>query len=343
MIAFVLSGGGNRAAIQVGALQVLFEHGIYPDMLVGTSAGAINAAYLAPDPCRERLDELAQLWRKVTKDDVYPGNRLRVLWRLLTRKESVYPNDRWQRFLERHIEVRRFAEIKAVKLYIVAAELDSGAMRLFGQNGEESVLDALMASTALPPLHPPWRLGEERCIDGGTVANLPVRVAVEKGAKVIYALHAVNPLPPASQLRDLFNIANQAVGTLLRQQLVSDLERTALHHGVELHHIQLTPPLQPAFWDFSHATELIEAGRQAAEAYLAAYGSPRPGVHQRIGDFLARMGTGSLRKSKEWITGFFTENHQDLLFRTAGSSHFSRSEAAEAATTNAFRREQEGG
>ena len=77
MLAFVLSGGGNRGALEVGALRVLVERGIRPEMLVGTSAGAVNAAMVASDPTLEGMQRLVNAWREVTKYDVYPGNHLK--------------------------------------------------------------------------------------------------------------------------------------------------------------------------------------------------------------------------------------------------------------------------
>ena len=70
MIAFVLSGGGNLGALQVGALLVLMAEGIYPDMLVGTSAGAVNAAFLASDPTLEGVERLAEIWKRIKKDNI---------------------------------------------------------------------------------------------------------------------------------------------------------------------------------------------------------------------------------------------------------------------------------
>lgn len=110
MVAFVLSGGGNRGALQVGALQALFECGIVPDILVGTSADAVNAAYIATKPTLEGTQELAEIWQRLTKEDVCPGNRLTILWRIIARRDSLFPNANFLRFIELHASsgVERF-------------------------------------------------------------------------------------------------------------------------------------------------------------------------------------------------------------------------------------------
>ena len=86
----------------MGALQALFERGIVPDILVGTSAGAVNAAYMATKPTLEGAQELAQIWQRRTKEAVYPGNRLTILWRSITRRNTLFPNANFLRFIEIH-------------------------------------------------------------------------------------------------------------------------------------------------------------------------------------------------------------------------------------------------
>jgi ribosomal protein S18 acetylase RimI-like enzyme len=94
VIAFVLSGGGPRGALQAGALQVLLEKGIRPDLIVGTSAGAINAAYLGIDPTPGGAQHLGELWQRLTKNHVFPGGMLRAAWNLLSRRNGLYSSDR---------------------------------------------------------------------------------------------------------------------------------------------------------------------------------------------------------------------------------------------------------
>ena len=71
--AFVLSGGASLGALQVGMLRALYERGVVPDLLVGTSAGALNAAFVASRPqSRASIDQLARIWRDLHREDVFP-------------------------------------------------------------------------------------------------------------------------------------------------------------------------------------------------------------------------------------------------------------------------------
>ena len=79
----VFSGGGSLGAAQVGALQAMFEAGIVPDAVVGCSVGAINAAYVAVDPTRERAVALEGVWRSMSRREVFPDGRFRVARRLV--------------------------------------------------------------------------------------------------------------------------------------------------------------------------------------------------------------------------------------------------------------------
>jgi NTE family protein len=270
MLAFVLSGGGNRGPLEVGALQVLLEHGIVPQMLVGASAGAINAAFLSVEPTIDTATGLGNLWQKVEKKHVFQGNRFTMLWRLLTGKDSLYRNQSFQRLIAENLRpgVERFGDITAVRLYIVATRLDTGQARVFGHDPGERLIDAIMASTALPPFLPPWRCGDELLVDGGISADLPVRVAVSQGATEIYALHLVDAPRTGQQIRGLFSIAEQTINTVLSRQLQMDLEESESTKGVTLHYVPLTGFYGLPLWDFSHAEEMIEGGRQQMEEYL---------------------------------------------------------------------------
>lgn len=272
MLAFVLSGGGNRGPLEVGALQVLLERGIVPDMLVGTSAGAINAAFLAIDPNPGTAHDLGRTWLTAYEEGVFRRHRLTMLWRFMTGKDSLYSNEGLRCHVERSLPAgkTRFADVQAVKLFIVATRLDTGEARVFGHDPEELLLDSIMASTALPPFFPPWACGDELLIDGGISADLPVRIAVAEGATEIYALHLVDAPPEGRQIRGLLSIAEQAINTVLSRQLQMELQASENIKGVTLHYVPLTGFYGFPLWDLSHAQEMIDEGRRQMEEYLQA-------------------------------------------------------------------------
>ena len=272
MLAFVLSGGGNRGPLEVGALQALLERGIVPDMLVGTSAGAINAAFLATDPSPDTARELGRTWLTANEEGVFRRHRLTMLWRFVTGKDSLYSNEGLRCHVERGLPpgIKRFADMQTVKLFIVATKLDTGEARVFGHDPEELLLDSIMASTALPPFFPPWACGDELLIDGGISADLPVRIAVAEGATEIYALHLVDAPQEGRQIRGLLSIVEQAINTVLSRQLQMELQESEHIKGVTLHYVPLTGLYGFPLWDLSHAQEMIDEGRRQMEEYLRA-------------------------------------------------------------------------
>jgi NTE family protein len=177
--------------MQVGALRALLEHNILPDALVGCSVGALNAAYLSRAVSVDQLDIAAEVWRQVSKRIVYPGGRMSILWRVATGQDSLHDNRAFYQFLQDSgcTPALTFGAVDGARLYVTATNLRTGRLHVFGDSPNDRVLDALMASTALTPLHPPWEINGERYVDGGTVTPLPLRVAIERGATDIWALH----------------------------------------------------------------------------------------------------------------------------------------------------------
>ena len=303
MLAFVLSGGGNRGALEVGVLQVLFERGIRPQMLVGTSAGAMNAAYIATNPTLEGAQELAELWLKLTKEDVYPGNYLTMAWRLMRGKDSLFPNGNLKRFVEAHMPpgVRCFGDIKGVRLYITATNLNTCRLEVFGDDPSVPLVDALMASAAIPPYFPPWNYNGWQYVDGGVTANLAVDVALERGATEIYAIHVAGS-EMRSSVRGLPSIASQSIAAMLSHQLQRELEEAATRPGVTIHYIKLEAFQSLSFWDFDHAAEMIEEGRRVMEEYMR---SPKPLAAPRA---LPQWVIQPLWRVERWLDGLLVRN-----------------------------------
>jgi len=266
-VAFVLSGGGNYGALQVGALQVLLEAGIRPDMLVGTSAGALNAAFLATDPTPAAAQRLGEIWCSVCPQDVGAHGNLVMLRRLLTNKISIYDSRRLAHFLEAHIPagVVTFGDLE-VRAYAVAVRLPEGALRVFGDVSTDRLLDGMMASSAIAPFYPPWPCDGALYVDGGVLSKLPLMVAVERGATEIYALDVQDALGSLGESPGMIEVTGQTISLMLAQQVEAE-EALVRRRRIPLHTISLDHGGLP-FWDFDHAADLIVRGRAAAEAAL---------------------------------------------------------------------------
>src|SRR5512143_558254 len=271
MRAFVLSGGANYGAQQVGALQALLEHAIQPDMVMGVSAGALNAVWLAAHPTVAGMQELVRIWCEDAGTTIPSVGPLTALLRLLGGRDSLLSNDSFLQFLRRWSFVEStFGEFTSPRLYTVAANYDTGVLHVFGDDPEDRILDGLMTSTAMPPFYPPWEVGGVLYIDGGVTSYLPLQAAVARGADEIFALRlghdfalAHGPIP-----RNVLSIGAQAISLLIAQQARLEIEAVRRDRSVRLHLINLYTDGDPGLWNFARAAELIAAGRRIAEDYL---------------------------------------------------------------------------
>jgi NTE family protein len=289
MRAFVLSGGGNLGPLQIGAVRALFEHDIYPNMLVGCSAGAINAVQIAREPSLGGVDAIAAFWGRTRMRDVYPGPRIKALFRFLTGKDSLFCNRRFYEMFQRYglTPAHTFANFPSIPLYITATDLRTGLLHVFGDDPNDRILDALMSSTALTPFHPPWEVNGERYIDGGTLTSLPIRTALERGADEIYALHIRDTTKDVTEprsVRGVVGVINRSVDTMLRSQVQHDLLLAHTTLGVRVHHIHLDVPRPIAISDFSRSYELVDYGYRETSDYLArTFAPPEPEVEENPG------------------------------------------------------------
>jgi len=169
--ALVLSGGGGRGAYECGVYKYLEEVGWLPDILVGTSIGAINAASIASGKTAQELEEA---WLQTRTRDVHRFWRLRP-WR------SIYDTTPWQRTLHRFIDFGRLAQTDK-RVLITATEIERGDLHVF--DSQEVVLtpDHILASCSIPVVYPWTRVGNAHYWDGAVMANTPLRLAVDAGA-----------------------------------------------------------------------------------------------------------------------------------------------------------------
>jgi NTE family protein len=205
-VAFVLGGGGVLGAVEVGLLRALFRAGYRPDLVVGTSVGAINGALVAADPAEEVTDRLVRVWASREASEVYGDSLGRQLRRFAARTHLHSPRP-LRRLLERELGPARTFDELAVPFQCCAASIERAAEQWFDAG---SVVDAVLASSAVPGLLPPVNIGGEHYLDGGIVNSIPVGRAVELGAGTIFVLQVgrvERPLRPARRPWDLPYVA----------------------------------------------------------------------------------------------------------------------------------------
>jgi NTE family protein len=268
--AFVLGGGGVLGAAEVGMLQALFERGVRPDLIVGTSVGAINGALVAADPSPAAVDRLREVWQDLAARGIFAGSVLARVATLARTRTHVHPREPLRDLLTEHLPVQTFAELQ-VPFQCVAASIERAAEHWFS---EGPLLEALLASSAVPGLLPPVEIDGEHYLDGGLVHSIPVGRAVALGADTIYVLHVGRidrPLRPPARP---WEVATVAFEIARRHRFAADL--AALPDGVTLHVLPSGNEGPPAagdlknlrYRDFSAVPDRVERAHAAAGRYL---------------------------------------------------------------------------
>lgn len=270
-LAFVLSGGGSRGALQVGALHALYEFSLQPDLLVGTSIGAVNSTFLALNGySKSALDMLGEVWRQVAELDLLPANYIRLTVRAMLRRSYTNPSHRIRDFFVSQgiTPELRFGDLQHTRLVVISSDLNSGQPVLHGEQPDDKVLDALLLSTALPPWVMPVKKQGRYLMDGGVLSNLPIEPALKLGAKKIVALDLMDRSENSSDLSGFTNFLGKLYSSVEKRQLELELELAEARHVPTLY-IPLAGQLHVPLWDFRHYQELITQGYESTHQVLA--------------------------------------------------------------------------
>ena len=270
--AFVLSGGASLGALQVGMLRALYERGIVPDLLVGASAGALNAAFVASRPQTvATADELGAIWRGLRREDVFPVGLRALIAGVTSRDDHLVPDHGLRQLARQHLQIDRL-EQAVVPLHLVTFDLTNGEEVLLSSG---PVIDAVLAAVAIPGLLPSVRWGDRRLVDGGVVNNTPISHAVDLGAERVYVLpthdgsRALPKLP-----RGALDAAIHGITLLIASQLRADIARYSSR--VELIVLPAPNPRHVLPTDFHHARSLIDDALAATRSFLTTAAVAEP-------------------------------------------------------------------
>ncbi len=268
--AFVLGGAGNMGAVHLGMLRALLERQVVPDLVVGCSAGALNGGAIASDPTLATLARLEALWSDLSRSDVWPASTVVSALQLLRRRPAVNDSAGLRRVVERFLPGASFADLE-VPFACVATSLVTGGERWFS---EGPLVEAVLASSALPGLLPPVEIDGEAFIDGATVCVVPVAKALELGATRLFILQIKDLDAIPRQPRRPLDVIQRAFAISRNARFVHEM--ATLPEGVEAH--VLPPVAWPRFrYDgFSRTAELVELAHAGASAYLAERDIGRP-------------------------------------------------------------------
>jgi NTE family protein len=271
--AFVLSGGGNQGVSQVGMLRALLEREIIPDVVIGTSAGALNGAGICYAPNLTGVAQLAAVWEQLRTDQVFPGGKIHRAWNVVRRGTHLFGSEGLEALIHHSSPARSFSDLE-IPLRVIATDLDTG---------EEVVLvrgplkPALLASTALPGVFPIVHHDGRRLVDGGVVDNVPLSHALAGPVDRVFVLNVSTGMNERVERSPL-----DVVMTSFSHARSQRYELELRHVPPEIEVISLPRPPDPRdLFDFSGAHELIVAAYDLANEALDRAAVPAPTAEQR--------------------------------------------------------------
>lgn len=220
--AFVLGGGGVLGAVEVGMLRALLERGITPDLVLGTSVGALNGAMVARQPDLSVVEQLTELWQGAgtVGPEVYGDRPLRTVRRAVATGTHLWSSKPLKQALLEELGDLTFEELP-VRFQVCAASIERAAEHWFDSG---SVVDAVVASAAVPGLLPPAQVGDEHFLDGGIVNSIPLGRAVQLGATRVFVLQVGRIDRPLSVPKRPWEVARVSFEIARRHRFNRELE-----------------------------------------------------------------------------------------------------------------------
>ncbi len=273
--AFVFAGGGSFGAVQVGMLQALVAHGVKPDMVVGCSVGAMNAAYFAGAPTLDGVRNLATIWRGLRRQDIFPVS-LRTLIGFLWRRDFLISHDGVRKLIDDNLPYKNLEQAK-LPIHIVTTDIVSGETVVLSDG---LAAEAIVASTAIPGAFAPVEYRGRYLADGAISSNTPIQVAIEKGATKLVILPTgyacASTAPPIGALANVLH----AVTLLIARQMMEDLED--LQPDIQYAVVPPLCPLTGSPYDFSRSAEHIDRAIANTEKWIASGGLEQGGIPEEM-------------------------------------------------------------
>ena len=270
--AFVLGGGGVLGAVQLGMLRALVEAGERPDLIVGTSVGALNGAVLAALPAEPALDRLGEAWASADARELFGGGHVARLRQILRTGVAAHSAEPLRRMASSLLGACRIEDLP-VRFSCCAASIEDAAEHWFDRG---PAVDAVLASAAVPGLLPPAVVAGRHYLDGGLVNSIPLGRAVELGAGRIFVLQVGRIDQPLRPPRRPWEVALVAFEIARRHRYARDL--AAVPDDVEVH--VLPTGADAPRWDTREALryrltgavgDRVAAAHRASTEYLRAH------------------------------------------------------------------------
>ncbi len=262
-LAFVLSGGVSLGATQVGCLEALLEEGVSPDLIVGTSVGAINGAWLAKYPNLHGVAQLKNMWISDKYGGILSDSRAKQLLRLFIGRNYISTNKLLRKSLCRYLHCYTTFEELAIPLHVTVADLQTGKQKVFSKG---HLMPAILVSTAIPGVLEPVVIDDATYVDGAIINNCSIETAWSAGATTIVAIECPRPRPGKGY--GVLDVFKQAAWVSLDR--LCHLERERFEERCNL--VVLEPEIgrleRFEINDFSNTGRFIEASKGWTKKFL---------------------------------------------------------------------------
>jgi len=271
--AFALSGGGNLGPLQAGTALALLESGIQPDLVVGSSVGALNAAFLASRPGADGARQLVEAWSSLRRRQAVQLNPLWALAGFLGTRDHLLSPARLRRLIRQWIATDRIEDLP-LSLAVTATDALSGECVVMRSG---AVVEAVAASAAIPGLFPAVEVDGRWLVDGSLSANRPVRQAQALGADEVYVITTATAprlRPPRGAVAMAMNSVS-LVTTRLGLAEMAEAYRHAESSGGRVVVVPSAEPSAPGPFEYRRGAELASAAYRRTRQWLEA-GRPLP-------------------------------------------------------------------
>ena len=260
--AFVFAGGGSLGAVQVGMLKAVTSAGITPDFLVGASVGAVNAAFFASDPSKQGALRLEKIWKGIKRQNIFQVSPLAGALGFLSWRNHICSAKPLKHLIKKHLSFDRLEETR-LPCHIVTTDLFNGIEISFSKG---PVLDAILASSAIPGIFPPVKIGDHYLIDGGVTNNTPISVAIAKGADRVIVFPTGMSCGLNTPPKGIVEMALQTLNLAVSHRLKSDMEKYGDSFKIIV--LPCLCPLDVSIFNFSRTEELINRAEKNTTQWI---------------------------------------------------------------------------
>jgi NTE family protein len=264
--AFVFAGGGSLGAVQVGMLKALTRQRIVPDLVVGASVGAINAAYFAAEPNEAGVARLERIWLRLHRADIFPFSPINSILGLFGQRDYLVTPAPLRALIESELSYQRLEDAR-IPCHVVATDVLVGTEVSLSAG---PAAPALLASAAMPAVYPTVTIDGRYLMDGGVANNTPISTAIRQGATRLIILPTGTPCALETPPRGALALLMHALNVIIMRQLLNDTERFA--GSAQLIIVPPLCPLTVTPYDFSQTGDLIRRAEARTRLWLKETG-----------------------------------------------------------------------